>query len=136
MKLINGLLGMALGLFVIPAMAIDDEFVEVIVEDQTALIADPAELLEPDVGPKRFDLTQGLVKANIERLTAEQSPEYTVVWSTTKKALQYADHQIFGADYDDLLEQIVSQYGLGACIRANDVVEIYDIKANRYYCED
>ncbi len=136
MKVINCLIGVILGLLVMPAFAVDEQFVEVVVEDETSLIANPAELLEPGVGPKKFELTQGLVKSNIERLTSEQAPRYKVVWSTPKKSLQYADHQIFGADYEDLLEQIVKQYGLGACIRANDVVEIYDISSNRFFCED
>lgn len=85
---------------------------------------------------KHFTLNQGLLKNNIENLTAQFYPTYSIVWQVDQRLEQYADLTLSGTGYEDILEQIVKQFGLGACIRGNNVVEIYDILNNRFYCED
>lgn len=83
-----------------------------------------------------FSLNQGLLKDNIERMTVEFLPEYSVVWQVDPRIEQFANLNISGTGYYDLLSQIVKQYGIGACVRANKVIEIYNIQNNRFYCED
>ena len=83
-----------------------------------------------------FSLNQGLLKDNIERMTVDFLPEYSVVWQVDPRIEQFANLNISGTSYYDLLSQIVKQYGIGACVRANKVIEIYNIQNNRFYCED
>lgn len=85
---------------------------------------------------KYFSLSQGLLKANIERMTVEFLPDYSVVWQVDPRIEQFSDLNISGTGFYDMLTQIVKQYGIGACIRANKVIEIYNIENNRFYCED
>lgn len=83
-----------------------------------------------------FTLKQGLLKSNIESLTLEFLPSHSIVWQADQRLEQYADLTLSGAGYEDILGQIVKQFGVGACIRANNVIEIYDILNNRFYCEE
>jgi hypothetical protein len=101
----------------------------------TSMPTTPSANVNTDV-TKRFVLTQGLLKGNIERMTAEFLPSYSIVWQADQRIEQYADLTISGSGYYDLLNQVVKQYGIGACVRANDVIEIYNIQNNRFYCED
>jgi hypothetical protein len=87
-------------------------------------------------GDPTFELQQGLIKTNIERLTYELQPSHSVVWNADQRLEQYSTLVLTGKSYEAILEQIAMQYQIGACIRPNNVVEIYDIKANRFYCED
>ncbi|MDI5833289.1 hypothetical protein OCF84_20815 (plasmid) [Shewanella xiamenensis] len=83
-----------------------------------------------------FTLKQGLLKSNIESLTMEFLPSHSIVWQADQRLEQYADLTLSGNGYEDVLGQIVKQFGIGACIRANNVIEIYDILNNRFYCEE
>ncbi|QIR16535.1 hypothetical protein [Shewanella aestuarii] len=117
-----------------------NSFVEIIgaEEDQDSYLQVSAVPFEEVVSAKmpHFELTQGLLKTNIVRLTDEFLPSHEVVWALDDRLEQYSNVTLVGDSYEDILEQIARQYVIGACIRPNNVVEMYDIKANRFYCED
>ncbi len=110
------------------------EFVEEHTTDTT--LGSPTQILSPNPTNKTFHLKQGLLKNNLESLTAEFKPDYQVVWQVKAPLVQYTAMTLSGNSYEEILEQVVKQFYVGACIRANMVVEIYDIVNNKYYCED
>tara|TARA_R110002033_G_scaffold135713_4_gene175331 strand:+ start:21760 stop:22167 length:408 start_codon:yes stop_codon:yes gene_type:complete len=130
----------AIILLLVCASSSANSFVEIVAEDSDSYLQVKAKSVEvSDLKPEQmpsFNLEQGLLKTNIERLTSQYMPSFELVWSLDDRLEQYSNVVIMGDSYEDLLEQISSQYIIGACIRPNNVVEMYDIKANRFYCED
>ncbi|GGB66198.1 hypothetical protein GCM10011607_28600 [Shewanella inventionis] len=129
---------LAATMWLICSVATANSFVEIIGEsDDSYLQIEPAPIQEQvsETMPQ-FQLSQGLLKTNVVRLTNEFLPGHEVVWTLDDRLEQYSDVLIVGDSYEDILEQIARQYVIGACIRPNNVVEMYDIKANRFYCED
>ncbi|MBO1897649.1 hypothetical protein HNW13_018080 [Shewanella sp. BF02_Schw] len=130
----------AIIILLVCASAGANSFVEIIGEDSDSYLQvkeQPVVVRETiSESMPSFDLEQGLLKTNIERLTSQYMPLYELVWSLDDRLEQYSNVAIVGDSYEDLLEQISRQYIIGACIRPNNVVEMYDIQANRFYCED
>ena len=122
------------------AGASSNSFVEIVGEDSDSYLEVREQtIVTTDVVTSKmpsFELEPGLLKTNIERLTQQFLPTYELVWSLDDRLEQYSNVSLVGESYEDLLEQISRQYIIGACIRPNNVVEMYDIKANRFYCED